>query len=151
MQDLTPVLRAIRCYTASAGEHREFLFYKLGNPAWAGAGTMRASGVVWVRGSGKPCRLRSGLGNRVNDGSQAGGGRQVLMPDAAAEASRSSKSVTADAVDRHANKAQAAVTQLSNCRPGTLANSRVLLVTNKACWLNACAAIMVSSEPMGVP
>ena len=42
------------------------------------------------------------------------------------------------------------VPQLSNCKPGTLANSRVLLVTSRACWLRAWAAIMVFSAPMGV-
>lgn len=46
---------------------------------------------------------------------------------------------------------QVAPAQLSSCRPGTLANSRVLLVTSRACWLRAWAAIMVSSAPMGVP
>jgi len=42
-------------------------------------------------------------------------------------------------------------TQFSTRRPGTWANSRVLLVTSVACWLRAWAAIMVSSEPIGVP
>ncbi|KFB68142.1 MAG: hypothetical protein CAPSK01_001994 [Candidatus Accumulibacter vicinus] len=41
--------------------------------------------------------------------------------------------------------------QFSSCRPRTLENSHVLLVTRTALTLSACAAIMVSREPIGSP
>lgn len=41
--------------------------------------------------------------------------------------------------------------QFSSCRPRTLENSRVLLVTRTALTLSACAAIRVSREPIGSP
>ena len=42
-------------------------------------------------------------------------------------------------------------TQFSSRSPSTRANSRRLLVANTASMLKACAAIKVSSEPMGLP
>lgn len=41
--------------------------------------------------------------------------------------------------------------QFSSCRPRTLENSRVLLVTSTALTLSACAAISVSKEPIVSP
>ena len=67
------------------------------------------------------------------------------------ESGRPAFFTTAVASIASVNSGRSGHTQLSVRRPGTLANSRRLLVTSTASSASACAAIIVSSAPMGWP